>query len=150
MADTSKIYGQLNLQLPVAPATSDPALNKEFTDVYNGVGNLANHAVSNKVNVPWTGSTPNLGDPVNLFTVAGVLTGELAKPTATDAEGFISAIVSGTVEVSMRGLNPYLSGLTPGAKYYVDGTGAYSITPNGNAVGKAFDANTLFFYGISL
>jgi hypothetical protein len=149
MADTPRIIGQLNLQLPAAPKVQEMSVFKEFTDVYNGIGNLADHAVSNKSMVPFSGGTPVLGDPVDLYNAAGVLTARLATPVATGVDGFVSAIVDLTVEVSYRGLNPFLSGLTPGAKYYVDPTGVYTTVVNGSAVGKAMDTETLFFYGIS-
>ena len=92
------------------------------------------------------------GDFVNIFDDSG--TAKVRKADATnsrDANGFIlSGVTSGNnVDVYFEGTNTQLSGMTIGARQYLDATGSVTETPNTTSgqihqyLGKASSATEL-------
>jgi hypothetical protein len=103
------------------------------------------------------GENLNAGDLVNLYNNAGVITARKADATggiAKQADGFvISAVTSGqNATVYFDGTITGLSGLTPGAIYYLSTTagGITTTIPTtatyiAQSVGKALSATELTF-----
>lgn len=92
------------------------------------------------------------GELVNIYESGGILTARKANAAAPlYAYAFVSTtaevLAGGTGEVTVIGLNLFLTGLTPGATYYLSDTpGEVSITPGANAqiVGIAYSDSILF------
>jgi hypothetical protein len=92
------------------------------------------------------------GDFVNIFDDGGVA--KIRKADATngrDANGFVleSAVAPVPVKVFFEGTNSQLSGLTIGARYYLDAAGAVTNVPKTGSgelhqyLGKAFSATEI-------
>ena len=95
------------------------------------------------------------GDFVNIYDSSGP---KVRKAVATDPAKFCNGFVldgasSGSIDVYLSGLNTQLTGLTPGAKYYLDTTAGDAVTPgptevDGNIsqfLGSAVSATELLF-----
>ncbi len=133
-------------------------------------GNYSNDVFQRSIAVGYTGSLPPssvgtvqasqtlaAGDFVNLHTVTGAL--RMRKADATDetkqADGFVkAAVTSGNSDViyGPGQVNDSLSGLTPGAAYYLSTTPGLATTTapstTGNLVqhlGKALSATNILF-----
>lgn len=124
----------------------------------NGDGTFTFDAVTGGVTASITASEAlTAGQLVNLHTVTGAI--RMRKANATDtskpAQGFVLANVSSSAVGTFYGPGQVitgLSGLTPGATYWLDTTGgaltvtAPSTTLNGDQeVGQALSATTLLF-----
>jgi hypothetical protein len=92
------------------------------------------------------------GDFVNIFLDGGVAKVRKADATnSRDANGFVleSKNEPTPVKVFFEGTNSQLSGLTIGARYYLDATGGVTLTPKTSTgelhqyLGKAFSATEL-------
>jgi len=88
------------------------------------------------------------GDFVNIFDNGGAVAVRKADKSGRDANGFVlsAATAPAAVKVYFEGTNSQLSGLTIGARYYLDSTGTVSATPTTvtgeihQYLGKAFSA----------
>lgn len=90
------------------------------------------------------------GDYVNIWNDGGVEKVRLADfSNGRDAHGFVKAafLTGATAIVYFEGPNDGLSGLTPGARYYLDTAGGATVTPKTTGIhqflGIAVDVNTI-------
>ena len=95
-----------------------------------------------------SGSAISAGQYVYLHDVAGSLTADLALAGVNPAWGFAvsSALAAGEqIQIAFYGVNPYFSGLTLAATYYLSaGTpGAITAVPTAQLVGRALSATDL-------
>lgn len=90
------------------------------------------------------------GNYVNFWNDSGVEKVRLADfSNGRDAHGFVKAshLTGSNATVYFEGPNDDLSGLTPGARYYLDSAGGVTSTPKATGlhqfVGVAVDVNTV-------
>jgi hypothetical protein len=92
---------------------------------------------------------------VNVYSNAGTATARPADSTAvgSEANGFVLANVGngGTATVYAGGLITGLTGITPGANYFLGTAGSFTTTPPSNAgnivqfIGKGYNTTTIEF-----
>lgn len=142
----------INLGLPATPDVKDPTIFVELLRVYNainavargldtytgalpalpedydylGLSNLRDQNISRMY--PIFDVDVLAGAMINVYNVAGVLHARLANATdgTKPARGFAAATVTSgnRGEIVLLGLHPLLSGLTPGALYYLSAVSA--------------------------
>lgn len=173
----------MDLGLAFIPETANPIIFQELYVVYNAIKILAatldsytgvltpdeelwptvgtNNIFSqnaNRIYVPFS-ETVTAGQLVTLYNNAGQLTAKLCGGVtwAGDCRGYMS--LANTVspgnygQVTLFGLHPLVSGLTPGTIYYSSNTTAGSITStvpissgeNKQPIGFALSTGQLFF-----
>jgi hypothetical protein len=167
----------INLGLPQTPETQSPELFTAILPIYNAVRNLARAldlytGILPRPESDWSQLTPSdsilsagtnrlyvlftvdvdAAKLVNLYDDGGVLKARYANASAssTMARGFAPAsVVAGDYgQVILFGLNPYLSGLTPGAVYFTSNSDGLYGTVAGTVsqrVGYALSETDLFF-----
>lgn len=74
----------------------------------------------------------------------------VTAPLGVAGVGIVGSLKdASTFEFVQLGLLEDLDGLTPGAAYYPSATGGLTLTPNGTAIGLAYDPSTLFIQPVS-
>lgn len=151
---------QIELNLPIHPSgITDPVLYEELILLYGAVQALQAGIDSLVRGKGIYDATITYGRVVNILDTAGVSHVRLASASAPPypALGFcptLAGVASGTPgEVQTIGKITNLTGLTPGAIYYLSDTtpGSYQTTKPVGAgkivqpVGFALDATTLYF-----
>lgn len=161
-----------NLGLPALPETEDAGRFTELLPIHNAIRNLASQLDLNTGNVqlkpeelenvsPYVNVASNIlyvrftenveaGHLITFQNDAGELRGRKAfgPGSATFARGFSMAKkAAGEIgPVGLHGLDPYISGLTPGAPYYLSATaGLLSPTSGYHYVGVALAPDKLWF-----
>lgn len=161
-----------NLGMPALPDTDDPKLFAALLPLHTAARNLA-LSLDNSTgrtfvapeeygNVsPYTNIASNIlyvqfsedveaGHMITFHSVAGVLLGKKAVGPALEtlARGFsLSKRLAGeTGPVGLFGLDPYITGLTPGTAYYLSNTpGVISSTVGNQYIGFALAEDKLWF-----
>lgn len=148
----------INLGLPQLPSIPESHADtyEELLRVYAAIQTLLTEATQSTRVICTFDETVTAGQAVSFYTVAGTLRARLADATdnTRPCVGFSTYATSATAtgEVQCTGLNINLSGLTPGALYYLSETsGAITATKPVGAgkivqpIGWAISTTTLLF-----
>ena len=150
MADALSI----DLGVPNVPTVVDKQLFGALSELYSALRNIVRE-VDNHTGVTGVTFTDSVavGQAVNLYNSGGVLTARLAgaltgtKPMRGFCASAANVASGATGIVKLSGTIETLSGLTPGALYYLSDTpGSYSAAPGTTpqAVGFALSATALY------
>jgi hypothetical protein len=137
-------------QLPAVPNTADPELARELTLIYDAIRAL-NIQAKESVVIAVAAVSLSYGQFVRIYNSAGSLYANLASASTAgiQAQGFVSSqsVAAGaSVAISLLTGTVTATGLTPGAKYYLQNTAGTIGTAPGTvsqAVGIAISSTTL-------
>lgn len=134
MPANTQLLSQIDLQLGLI--RGDP----DFQDIYNAFQIIARE-ISQLTRIGCTfDETVTAGQAVSIYTNAGSLRARLANATdnTRHCSGFAPAAVSSGSggEVRFFGINMQLTGLTPGALYYLDTVNGQFTTTKPSTVGN--------------